>query len=125
MLEIGGGLRAEEVAWVAWSDTSQDGRTYVPLVVPGAAGGDVEVLVRPTIPVAYLLYSVEDLKGAVIAPEASVDGDPDPRKRGIPMTLVVRAGRPELVIVKVTAVGYNGKTQTASLRLIRPSEKRR
>lgn len=125
MLKIGAGLRAEEVAWVAWSDTSRDGRTFVPLVMPGVSGGDVEVTVRPTIPVAYLLYSVKDPKGAVIAPEASIDGDPDPRKRGIPMTLVVRAGRPELVIVTVIAVGYNGGTQTVSLRLIRPSEKRR
>jgi hypothetical protein len=113
-------LRADDVAWIAWSDSSQDGRIYVPLVMPGATGGDVELTVRPTIPIAYVVFSVEDLSGAVVKKEASVQADSDPKKRGAPMTLVIPAGRPELVVVKVIAVGNSGRTQTASIRLVRP-----
>lgn len=116
MPKVGSSLRAEDVAWSAWSDSSRDGRTYVPLVMPGGAGGDVEVTVRPTIPCAYVLFSVEDANGAVIKPEASVE----PKKRGAPVTLVIPAGQPELVVVKIIAVGNSGRTQAASLRLVRP-----
>lgn len=113
-------LRAEDVAWSAWSDSSQDGRTYVPVVMPEASGGDVELTVRPTIPVAYVVYSVKDASGGLVKGEATIRAESTPDRRSAPMTLVIPAGKPELVVVKVIAVGNNGRTQAASVRLIRP-----
>jgi hypothetical protein len=113
-------LRAEDVAWTAWSDSSQYGRTYVPVIMPGAAAGEVELTVRPTIPIAYLIYSVENPAGAVLKPETSIAVESDPERRAEPMVLAIPAGRPELVVVKVIAVGNGGETQAASVRLVRP-----
>lgn len=113
-------LRMEDVAWSAWSDSSEDGRTYVPVVMPGASGGDVELTVRPTIPVAYVVYSIKDASGGVVQGETTIRAESTPETRSAPMTLPIPAGKSELVIVKVIAVGNTGRTQVASVRLFRP-----
>ena len=120
MLKVSPRLLAEDVAWNAWSDSSEHGRIYVPLIMPGATGGEVQLMVRPTIPVAYVIYSIEDPSGAVLKPEASIPEESDPNRRAEPITLAIPAGRPELIVVKILAVGNNGRTQVASVRLIRP-----
>lgn len=120
MLKITSPLRAEDIAWIAWSDSNQHGRTYVPVVMSGATVGEVELIVRPTIPIAYVVYSVEDPSGTVVKPKASIRVASDPDKRAAPVSLVIPAGRPELVVVKVLAVGNSGETQSASVRLVRP-----
>jgi hypothetical protein len=121
MLKVRPSLSAEEVAWMAWSDTSQDGRTYVPLQMPGAASRGVELTVRPTIPVAYLLFSIEDPGGKVLQRQTSLRFANDPAKRAAPIPLLIPAGMPQLVVVKVAAVGNSGATQVADVRLVRPA----
>jgi hypothetical protein len=120
MSKVASHLRMEDIAWAAWSDSSENGRTYVPVIAPGATSGKVNLLVRPTIPTAYVVFSIENLAGGVIKPEASLRMVNDPDKRAEPVTLAIPAGKPELVVVKVVAVGNSGVTQAAVVRLIRP-----
>jgi hypothetical protein len=120
MSKVASRLRVEDVAWSAWSDSSEHGRTYVPVIMPSAAGGEVKLMVRPTIPVAYVVFSIENTSGGVVKPEASLRMENDPDRRAEPVTLVIPPGKPELVVVKVIAVGNSGVTQAVSVRLIRP-----
>lgn len=120
MSKVAPRLRAEDVAWISWSDSSVDGLTYIPVIAPGSIAGKVEVTVRPTIPVAYVIFTVEDTRGAVIHPKANVKMESNPEGRALPMTFVIPAGEPELVVVRVTAFGNSGRTQVARFRLVRP-----
>lgn len=120
MSKIKPNLRAEDVAWSAWSDSSPDGRTYVSLLMPNAAAGGVEITVRPTIPFAYVVFSIRDTSGNVLQKKTSVNVDDIRDKRGAPVTFAIPAGKPELVVVQVTAIGNSSKTQVARVRLVRP-----
>jgi hypothetical protein len=120
MSKVGLRLHVEDVVWTAWSDSSEQGRIYVPVIVPGATGNEVKLTVRPTIPIAYVVFSIENTSGVVLKPESSIRVENDPDKRAEPITMVIPAGKPELVVVKVIAVGNSGETQVASVQLVRP-----
>ena len=110
-------LLGEDVAWTAWVDSSTDGRTYFPVVPFGSSGHGVEITVRPTIPTAYVLYSVMSDSGQELAPEQKVQHES--YELGEPVAFSVGASAP-VVLVKVIAVGNGGRTQVARIRLSHP-----
>lgn len=111
-------LHAEDVAWAAWSESPRSGRTYLPVVALGAAaGGAVQIIVRPTISTAYVTYTLLSASASVLVPETDIA---DNIKQGQPVSVTVPVGSPRPVVAKVVAVGNDGDTQVASVRLVRP-----
>lgn len=113
-------LTAEDVSWLAWSESREVGQIHAPVSQEVSAGGDVTVTVRPTIKAAYLLHEVESLEGRVLTPLAQSAGH---AKRGEPISIVIPAGEPRLVVVRLTAVSAAGQTQVATVKLVRPAGK--
>jgi hypothetical protein len=110
-------LRADEVAWLAWRDTA-NGTLYVPVIAGGAKPRALQIMVRPTFPSAYLVYSIRaESPDRELQPEKTIKGNDEP---GEPVSLVIEAGEPRIVVITVTAVAEYGETQTAIIRVVRP-----
>jgi hypothetical protein len=112
-------LKAEDVAWAAWSDL-RTGRIYVPVVASGSAPRGLEIIVRPTFAAGYLVYSIRTPAG-FLKKDAVLKGTSTP---GAPVTLLVDGGEPRLITVEITAVAEDGETQVASIQVLRPGAAR-
>jgi hypothetical protein len=110
-------LTAKDVAWAAWAESSQYGKTYYPVVSAGPVWPYVEITVRPTIRVASINYTIADSLGGIVVKNTPLQG---PARLGDPVSFTVPAGSPALVVARVVAVGNTGKTQVASIRFYRP-----
>jgi hypothetical protein len=111
-------LSAGDVAWSAWSESSRYGRLYLPVIPAGIAyRGNVEITVRPTMATSYVTYSVASSSGAALTKEMSVPG---PVKIADPVSISISPGTPQIIVVKVLAIGSDGEMQAASIRLVRP-----
>jgi hypothetical protein len=113
-------LCAEDIAWVAWTDSLEHGRTYLPVTSAGASGGAVEIIVRPTVIAAYLKYSVLSEDRNLLGKETMVEGNSSVGS-GEAITITIPAGVPRVVVVSVLALGSDGNNQAASVRLVRPA----
>ncbi len=115
-------LQADGVAWSAWSDDSDNGVTYFPVITPGAHAGNVEILVRPTMATAYVTYTLLNDAGIELAPKARASL-PKTSDLATPVPITIPAGEPRVIRVKILAMGRSGDTQVAMIRLVRPSKK--
>lgn len=111
-------LTADKVTWLAWSETSRSGPVYVPVAGRGLTNGNVTVTVRPTLKAAYLVHRIKADDGTELTPWTESPGH---ARRGLPISIIIRAGEPRLVVVEIKATSRQGDVQVCSLRLVRPA----
>ncbi|HEV7733703.1 MAG TPA: hypothetical protein VGR62_16160 [Candidatus Binatia bacterium] len=113
-------LRAEDVAWLAWSDSAVDGRIYTPTTLAGAGGSGVEIIVRPTIDTTYSILTIERPSANGASPKTLRE---TARSAGQPIAFGVTSETAGILRINILAVGYDGTTQTANIRLRYPKHK--
>lgn len=111
-------LRADDVAWAAWTDTPAQGRTYYPVTQGARAAGPLFIVVRPTIRSSYLLYTVSDASGSPLLPPARAAGITAPGDAVVLELSKLPSVSP--IVVQVTAVGSLGRDQTVPIRVAIP-----